>query len=1023
MAIDIGPRIGIDGEREFRASIANINQQIKTMDSEMRAAAAAFDRSNDAEGKNSATKKILTEQIEAQRRKLDLLQDALEKSAAKYGENDTKTLKWRQAVADATTALSKMEGELDDVGDELDDTGDELADAEKKASSFGDTAKGVFVGGAILDGIKAMGGAIKNLVSYGADVVTSTAEAGDQIDKQSQKLGISRKEYQQLSYALEMYGANVDGLQTGLKTLSVQAQKGSDAFDKLGLSQEFVKSASTEDLFEAVIGQLQGMAEGTERTAIANELLGKSATELQPLLNDTKENFEEIKNAAPLMSDATVDASAAMQDSMTAFKSTMTEIKGDVAGRVMPAITKALDTARSKLQTGEARKAIDKAGKALGDVAAKVVTFAASALPKLVKIVESAVKNWDKWALAIGGVVLAWKGFSIVKTVTQSINTAKTAFAGLNATMSANPIGTLLSAFGLLIGLLSALALGAEDASDGMAGYSDNAREAVQGSRDLADAIKDSNKAYADSASAIVAQAGHTEDLWRQLKLLTDETGHVDKADRDHAQYILGQLNDALGTEYKMIDGQIQQYGRLRDSIDEVIKKKEAEALLSAGESQYTDALTKRGEQMQNILAIEDELNDKIARRDELQGKADELYQKLIDEGTDEQNAWAQVSSLYYTTTDGIYAMDDAISRLEGDLDEANGTLGEYAATIETHDRAAQEIATGNYVNAVALLTDEVTARWEAYKDGRKISEQEKADLQRDIQYKQREADIYRQKYLAGEKGFTKELVDQADAQVDALTQLLWDSNVEAYRAGKGVPENLSEGIESSRAIARGKVKGMVDDAVSVMSDGNTQAYMHGQRATARYGDGIAAGKDGATGAARKTAAGIIEGFDCIEQANKMGQYIAQGLADGMTSQQKYVATKTDELINELLFGIKDTAQIASPSKVTKSFGRFIMQGLPAGMEAEMPRAMASVHGMTGEILDALRISAPMNALAYAAAAPAAGAAQPSYTTNMGGITINMTVSAPGVSDVSDLAAMVSDRIRDEILDVQQSRR
>lgn len=1022
MAIDIGPRIGIDGEREFRASIANINQQIKTMDSEMRAAAAAFDRSNDAEGKNSATKKILTEQIEAQRRKLDLLQDALEKSATKYGENDTKTLKWRQAVADATTALSKMEGELDDVGDELDDTGDELADAEKKTSSFGDTAKGVFVGGAILDGIKAMGNAIKRLVNYGADVVTSTAEVGDQIDKQSQKLGISRKEYQQLAYALEMYGANVDGLQTGLKTLAVQAQKGSDAFDKLGLSQEFVKSASTEDLFEAVIDKLQGMAEGTERTAIANTLLGKSATELQPLLNDTQKNFEAIKNAAPLMSDATVDASAAMQDSMAAFQSTMTEIKGEVAGRVMPAVTKALDTARKKLQTGEARKAIDKAGKALGDVAAKVVTFAADALPKLVKLVESGVKNWDKWALAIGGVVLAWKGFSIVKTVTQSINAAKVAFAGLNATMSANPIGALLSAFGLLIGLLSALALGAEDASDGMAGYSDEAREAVQESRDLADAIRDSKSAYADSASAIVAQADRTEDLWRQLKLLADETGHVDKADRDHAQYILGQLNEALGTEYEMIGGQIRQYGKLRDSIDEVIRKKEAEALLSADEAGYTEALTNRGNEMANILKIEDEMAANVARRDELQAKADALYQKLIDAGTDEQNAWSQVSSLYYETTDGIYAMDDAISRLEGDLDAANGTLGEYAATIETHDRAAQEIATGNYVNAVALLTDETTARWAAYKDGRKISDQEKADLKRDIAYKQREADAYRKKYLAGEKGFTEELVDQADAQVDALTQILWDSNIQANRAGRGLPENLAKGIEANRSVARGKMKSIVDGAVAEMSGGDTAAYMHGSNAVSGFSSGISAGREPAKTTARDTAADIVSSFNVVDQANRLGVYIAQGLGDGISSQKRYVIGKTDQLINDLLFGIKDTAVIRSPSHITQGYGRYIMQGIPVGMEAELPAAIRDVKAMTGTLLNAMSVGTSPSmrlALAGGGAEPGGG----NYTTNMGGITINMTVSAPGVSDVSDLATMVSDRIRDAILDVQQSRR
>lgn len=112
MAVDIGPKIGIDGEAEFRKSLQNINQQLKTLGSEMNAVTSAFGDNADSEDALTAKSSVLTKQIEAQQKKIDELNKGLTASAEKYGENDTRTLKWQQAVNDANAELSSMKNQL-----------------------------------------------------------------------------------------------------------------------------------------------------------------------------------------------------------------------------------------------------------------------------------------------------------------------------------------------------------------------------------------------------------------------------------------------------------------------------------------------------------------------------------------------------------------------------------------------------------------------------------------------------------------------------------------------------------------------------------------------------------------------------------------------------------------------------------------------------------------------------------------------------------------------------------------------
>lgn len=229
-----------------------------------------------------------------------------------------------------------------------------LETAEQGARSFGGRfSKAAKVGAAAAVALGAAAGyAGKKIVDGAKDV----AAYGDKVDKMSQKIGISAEAYQKWDYVMQRAGGNVDQLKMGMKTLSQQAEKNSDAFQKLGISQEEVKNLNQEELFERTIKGLSDMEAGTERTALASQLLGRAGADMGPLLNQGSKAIEEQMEIAEkygmVMPDATVKASAAFEDSMTTMQMTAQGLKNRLLGEFLPSMTKVTDGI-AKLFTGD----------------------------------------------------------------------------------------------------------------------------------------------------------------------------------------------------------------------------------------------------------------------------------------------------------------------------------------------------------------------------------------------------------------------------------------------------------------------------------------------------------------------------------------------------------------------------------------------------------------------------------------------------------------------------------------------
>lgn len=177
--------------------------------------------------------------------------------------------------------------------------------------------------------------------------VKQTAEYGDNIDKMSQKMGMSAQAYQEWDFIMQHNGTTIEGMKASMKTLANAAENNNDAFQKLGITQEQMASMSQEELFGATIKGLQNVTDTTERTYLAGQLLGRGATELGPLLNMTAEETEamrqQVHDLGGVMSDTAVKNAAAFQDSLQNLQTAFGGIKRGITSDFMPSITTVMD--------------------------------------------------------------------------------------------------------------------------------------------------------------------------------------------------------------------------------------------------------------------------------------------------------------------------------------------------------------------------------------------------------------------------------------------------------------------------------------------------------------------------------------------------------------------------------------------------------------------------------------------------------------------------------------------------------
>lgn len=207
MATNIGPKIGVDGEKEYRQQISQIIQQSKTLASEMKLVSASFTAATSAEDKNAKTAAVLNKQIATQRQYIAALATQAGKAAATYGTNSVQAQKYEEQLNKAHAKLLEMQHALQDTEHGVEDLGKEMDNGGQKALSFGDLVKSNLASEAIIGGVKLMASAIKEaaeaLVDLSKQAIQGFAEQEQLIGGVDTLFKESSKQVQQ--YANEAY--------------------------------------------------------------------------------------------------------------------------------------------------------------------------------------------------------------------------------------------------------------------------------------------------------------------------------------------------------------------------------------------------------------------------------------------------------------------------------------------------------------------------------------------------------------------------------------------------------------------------------------------------------------------------------------------------------------------------------------------------------------------------------------------------------------------------------------------------
>lgn len=428
MADNFGLKIGLEGEKEFKKALSDINSSFKVLGSEMKLVSSQFDKNDNSVEALTARNTVLNKEIEAQKQKIETLRSALKNAADSFGENDKRTQAWQIQLNNAEAALNGMERELKQNNDALDKSTDELDDAADRADDFGDEigdagkeaddAGGKFeklggickaAGVAIAASFAAVSAAAVAAGKALVDMAVEGAAYADTVLTESTVTGIATDKLQEYMYAAELVDVSTETL---TKSMAKQiksmksVQDGSktmvSAYDALGVSvmDSNGKLRDSDTVYWELIDALGNVENETERDALAMQVLGKSAQELNPLIEAgagrMKELGDQAREAGYVVSDEMLAAYGALDDNLQYLKVGAEGAKNALGTVLLPVLTELSGTGVDLLAEftkgiQDANGDIGKMSDVIGEILPKALDAVMEYVPELLEVIGSII--------------------------------------------------------------------------------------------------------------------------------------------------------------------------------------------------------------------------------------------------------------------------------------------------------------------------------------------------------------------------------------------------------------------------------------------------------------------------------------------------------------------------------------------------------------------------------------------------------------------------------------------------------
>lgn len=615
------------------------------------------------------------------------------------------------------------------------------------------------------------------------------------------------------------------------------------------------------------------------------------------------------------------------------------------------------------MENGKLGESVDKIAEGFGVLITKTIELAADALPPLINGFAFVVDSGTELATVlatVGGGMAALKAYNIAKAtvmplkqsfdeavlslklfqganagttlsqaalnhtltmgevavgvLTGKINLSTAAHAAWNAVKAADPTLMIVAAVGALTAGIVALTLTMGDANE--------ETKQLQATLDEAnDKWKDLKETQEENLKNDLSQIENTQKLRNELSYLVDENGKVKKGYEARANFILGELNEALGTEYTMTDGIIGKYNELNGNIDELIQKKRVKAILDAQEPLYQEAINKQMQEANQIAELNNSILDKQAEKQKIENELVKEY------GTNWQKGASEAKDARATT---YWIMEDDINKKQKLLNGYEKSYNEHTNTIVNYENNMTLASSKNAKDWAKIQTEIKESAGETYQEKKKLLEKEEAGAKyhyESLLKKQKNGD---KKVTEAQIKAAKERVEEKEKEIKELTEVV-DTRSPEY----------------SSAIKNMSLKAME------MFSGDTEEYFGvSQEKYNNVVKGLRSKDPDIRKKAEKTAEEMLLKLKSKDdQYSKVGANVINGVINGIDDTSSSLFSKMSSLGTSMLDAFKLALHIKSPSRKFAKEARFIPSGVALGVKQNAKVAEKSVEDLSNKML------------------------------------------------------------------------
>lgn len=788
--------------------------------------------------------KVLAEAVSNTKDELDTLKEAELQVQRQFAKGDAseeqvramrreviatteKLQKYRDEAKDTAEQLEKLGKGADDAADDIDKQADAAKDAERDNESLGET-----LAETAKTGFAALAAAAAGAVT----AIVATAEASREYRT---ALGMLNTAFETAGFTADAAYKTYAELQSVLGETD-QAVEAANHLAKLARTE--TELATWTRICTGIYGTfgdslpIEGLTEAANETAKTGTLTGG----LADALNWAGENEEAFQEQLDKCTDE--------QERQALITKTLNRLYGDAASAYK-------NTNKAVI---EANKANERWNRSLANIGEKVEPFITSVKDlgaalleeaadpldavvdwikdKLIPALKNAA-NWIKTNLPIVKAVLAGLTAAFVtykaatfaaelatKGYTIATIAAEVAQKALNLAMKMNPYVLLASLLAALVIGIASYAESVDETTKKVEVLTEEEKKLVEAARETAGAFREQQAATDANLNGLGSQYTHVRNLASELRNMASASGEVAEKDRARAELILNELNTALGTEYSMTGNLITNYGELTAQVNQLIDSKLTNALLEAGNADYIAAIQAEQGALAAVSLAEQDYQAQIQKTWQARDTYGALTKEINDKLLNENYNYTEAMQFYDTqrlldAQDALQAEEAMLAEKKAAYDTASADYGNYSATISEYEAAQTAAMNGHYKQAQEILLGK-SQKFAEYSDD--VSDATAAAV--DALYKEAidagiAAEQTKRYFEQGIKGYTQDMVDEAEKAYDDALGAWADAYADAEGVGEDLGGGVMGGLESTRSSLITKARTLVTNIISAMRD------------------------------------------------------------------------------------------------------------------------------------------------------------------------------------------------------------